>query len=253
LYGIVEFLGWFGAVTVLAGYILFSTGRLPNGPLYQLFNLVGGLAVAINVAAHHAIPSTIVNGIWAVVAVVVLVRMGRARRAAERGVQAAEPSVLHAEPAASTAVLPVIGPALRDHEAGERTDGGADTRLPAGTAPMTDGAATHASSETHPADATHVSAATHAAEAPTAAAPMTESLPVITATIALALVAAAQERVDQQHADERHADQQAEPAEQHAEHAEQHEDPADGTETLHAVRPTHAAPSEPERADSATA
>ncbi|WP_420369020.1 CBU_0592 family membrane protein [Curtobacterium sp. L1-20] len=241
LYGIVEFLGWFGAVTVLAGYILFSTGRLPNGPLYQLFNLVGGLAVAINVAAHHAIPSTIVNGIWAVVAVVVLVRMGRARRAARRGVPAAEPSVLHAEPAATTAVLPVIGPALRDHEAGERADGGADTRLPAETAPMTDGAATHASSETH------------AAEAPTAAAPMTESLPVITATIALALVAAAQERVDQQHADERHADQQAEPAEQHAEHAEQHEDPADGTETLHAVRPTHAAPSEPERADSATA
>ncbi|MGN6406966.1 MAG: hypothetical protein ACTHMH_01370, partial [Curtobacterium sp.] len=35
-------------------------------------------------------------------------------------------------------------------------------------------------------------------DAPTAAAPMTESIPVITATIALALVAAAQEHADHQ-------------------------------------------------------
>ncbi|MBP1302047.1 hypothetical protein JOD95_002099 [Curtobacterium sp. 1310] len=177
--GIVEFLGWFGAVTVLAGYLLFSLGKIPNGPLYQSLNLVGGLSVAVNVAAHHAIPSTIVNGIWAVIAVVVLVRMGRARRAA--GNQAsARPSasalasatalptapVLHSEPPTTTAVLPVVGPALRDHEAepGEHDRG--ESRLQDGTA-----------------------------TAPVA--PMTESVPVITATIALALVAAAQHQATQ--------------------------------------------------------
>ncbi|WP_443652040.1 CBU_0592 family membrane protein [Curtobacterium flaccumfaciens] len=192
LVGIVEFLGWFGAVTVLAGYILFSTGKIPNGPLYQLFNLVGGLAVAINVAAHHAVPSTIVNGIWAIVAVVVLVKMGRARRAAKRdGSVSSQPPVLHAEPAATTGVLPVIGPALRDHE-------------PEGTAEVD---ATTGLQSDDPTDATDE-------KTPDAApAPMTETVPIITATIALALVAAAQEQSDR--ADRReHADDtgRAEPA-----------------------------------------
>ncbi|WP_443652021.1 CBU_0592 family membrane protein [Curtobacterium flaccumfaciens] len=187
-----EFLGWFGAVTVLAGYILFSTGKIPNGPLYQLFNLVGGLAVAINVAAHHAVPSTIVNGIWAIVAVVVLVKMGRARRAAKRdGSVSSEPPVLHAEPAATTGVLPVIGPALRDHEPEETAEADATTGL----------------QSDDPTDATD------AKTADAAPAPMTETVPIITATIALALVAAAQEQSDR--ADRReHADDtdHAEPA-----------------------------------------
>ncbi|GAA3331874.1 hypothetical protein HP467_16740 [Curtobacterium albidum] len=166
--GIVEFLGWFGAVTVLAGYLLFSLGKIPNGPLYQVFNLVGGLSVAINVAAHHAIPSTIVNGIWAVVAVVVLVRMGRARRARARaGRTAVEPAVLHAEPPTTTAVLPVVGPALRDHEVQPHTPAQAEPRLQTESAPTV---------------------------------PITGSIPVITATIALALVAAANEQAAQDQA-----------------------------------------------------
>ncbi|MBF4614328.1 hypothetical protein ITJ56_07090 [Curtobacterium sp. VKM Ac-1376] len=149
----------------MAGYVLFSAGKISNGPLYQLFNLVGGLAVAINVAAHHAIPSTIVNGIWAVVAVVVLVKMGRARRAAKRGgLVVAETPVLHAEPAATTGVLPVIGPALRNHEPEAASEAGAAPGLQADDAPEA------------------------------APAPMTETVPIITATIALALVAVAQEQ-----------------------------------------------------------
>ncbi|WP_022903297.1 hypothetical protein [Curtobacterium sp. B8] len=164
LYGIVEFLGWFGAVTVLAGYILFSTGKLQNGPTYQLLNLVGGLAIAVNVGAHHAIPSLIVNGIWAIVAVVVLTKMLRARRAAKRGepVDATAPQVL-VEPPTTTAVLPVVGPALRDHDAAPESATSAD-----------------------------------AEQIPVAPAPMTETVPVITATIALALVAAAQQEHAQQ-------------------------------------------------------
>ena len=210
LSGIVEFLGWFGAVTVLAGYILFSTGKLPNGPVYQLFNLVGGLAVAVNVAAHHAIPSTIVNGIWAVVAVVVLVKMARARRAAARGTGETQLAGLHSEPApahtasttphteppATTAVLPIIGPALRDHEPDPAEPAGAEPRLQAEPA----GAQPQRLQAEHP--------ATSGTDAPVAAAPMTESVPVITATIALALVAAARDQAaarppeaEPQHAD----------------------------------------------------
>lgn len=171
LSAVVEFLGWFGAITVLSGYILFSTGKLPNGPVYQLFNLVGGLAVAVNVAAHHAVPSTIVNGIWAIVAVVVLVRMGRARRTARRS-GSQPPRALTAEPPATTAVLPVIGPAVRDHEAAVTEDEHAAPSLQAVT--MTAAATPTTSARPN--------------------APMTESVPVITATIALALVSAAQQQ-----------------------------------------------------------
>lgn len=186
LVGIVEFLGWFGAVTVLAGYLLFSLGKIPNGPLYQVFNLVGGLSVAINVAAHHAIPSTIVNGIWAVVAVVVLVRMGRARRARVRaGRTAVGPVVLHAEPPTTTAVLPVVGPALRDHEAETHTPAQAEPRLLAEPRPRTG-----------PLPAAEPRLQTESA--PTV--PITGSIPVITATIALALVAAANEQAAQDQA-----------------------------------------------------
>jgi hypothetical protein len=193
LSGIVEFLGWFGAVTVLAGYILFSTGKLPNGPVYQLFNLVGGVAVAVNVAAHHAVPSTIVNGIWAVVAVVVLIRMARARRTAKRaGLETHHE--LSTEPAATTAVLPVIGPAVRHHE----PDATGTTDAPP-------------SLQAEPADVADV--AEPVEQATTApAAPMTESVPVITAAIAIALVNAAQEqrRAERNERDDR--EQQDQPA-----------------------------------------
>lgn len=190
LSGIVEFLGWFGAVTVLAGYILFSTGKLPNGPVYQLFNLVGGLAVAVNVAAHHAVPSTIVNGIWAVVAVVVLVRMARARRTAKRaGLETHHE--LSTEPAATTAVLPVIGPAVRHHEPDATDTADASQSLQADVADVAE-----------PGE--------QATAAP--AAPMTESVPVITAAIAIALVNAAQEQRRAERNERADREQQEQPA-----------------------------------------
>ncbi|MDP4334813.1 hypothetical protein Q7F20_15670 [Curtobacterium sp. A7_M15] len=201
-------------------------GKLPSGPVYQLFNLVGGLAVAINVAAHHAVPSTIVNGIWAIVAVVVLVKMAKVRRAAKRGAPTEAP-VLHTEPPATTAVLPIVGPALRDHEA--------EAPLPATPAPRLQDTAADATRTTDAAptaDGTRTADATGTAEAtdaPTAAAPMTESTPVITATIALALVAAAQDRADQ-------AQDRAARAQDRADRAEERAD-----------QQTH--PDEPEHAD----
>jgi hypothetical protein len=224
LVGVVEFLGWFGAGTVLVGYVLFSLGKIANGPVYQLFNLVGGVAIAVNVGAHHAVPSTIVNSIWAAVAAVVLARMVvRRRRGTSAGVQPAPE--LHAEPPTTTAVLPVVGPALRDHlpetehrsevdhlpeaahqpevgrraEAGHQPDGTLVGEplpgLPAG--PATGADATSA-------DATSADAPSPDSAGTDAPAPMTETVPVITATIALALVQAAH----QQHAAQQEAAQQ---------------------------------------------
>ncbi|AOX65927.1 hypothetical protein BJK06_09335 [Curtobacterium sp. BH-2-1-1] len=222
-------------------------GKLPNGPIYQLFNLVGGLAVAINVAAHHAVPSTIVNGIWAIVAVVVLVKMAKARRAAKRGAPSTETPVLHAEPPATTAVLPIVGPALRDHEAEATFTAAPAPRL---QGPDADGDATTTPDATHATDATSTPDANSTTDAPTAAAPMTESIPVITATIALALVAAAQEHADQQElAAQEHADQATHADPIHADQA--HADQATHADPTHADQQTHA--NEPQRADATPA
>jgi len=77
---VIEAAGWFGSIVTLAGFGLFSSGRIGNGRLYQLLNLVGGAAVSVNVASHGAVPSTIVNTVWALIAGVTLVRMSRRRK-----------------------------------------------------------------------------------------------------------------------------------------------------------------------------
>ncbi|BDZ49068.1 hypothetical protein GCM10025867_13090 [Frondihabitans sucicola] len=88
-------LGWVGAVVILAGYALFSLGKLPNGPVYQLSNLVGAFAISLNVAAHGAWPSAVVNVVWAIIAAVVLVRMARARSRTRRLVAEARHDETH--------------------------------------------------------------------------------------------------------------------------------------------------------------
>ncbi|PZE69711.1 hypothetical protein [Curtobacterium sp. MCBD17_021] len=205
LVGVVEFLGWFGAVTVLVGYILFSLGKIANGPVYQLFNLVGGVAIAVNVAAHHAVPSTIVNSIWAAVAAVVLVRMVVRRRRGAAGVQPTPE--LHAEPPTTTAVLPVIGPALRDHDLVETGREPAPQQAP--TSHVADATTDVAPTPGLPsADGDR----TGPAVGHDAPAPMTETVPVITATIALALVQAAHQQHAQQQGAAQRDTAQPEPA-----------------------------------------
>lgn len=204
----VEFLGWFGAVTVLTGYILFSLGRIPNGPAYQLFNLVGGLSVAVNVLSHGAIPSTIVNGIWAAIAAVVLVRMLRSRKAGASVATSTdlEARVTSAEPPATTMVLPVIGPAVRDHDGSPATGGiplvGAFATDIAGEATASDATvnATDAALPTMPLDRTTPATAADADQAAPSlqAVPLADSVPAVTAAIAIALVAAAQEHAAQE-------------------------------------------------------
>ena len=77
---VIEAAGWFGSIVTLVGFGLFSSGRIGNGRLYQLFNLVGAAAVSVNVASHGALPSTIVNTVWALIAGITLVRMTRRSR-----------------------------------------------------------------------------------------------------------------------------------------------------------------------------
>ena len=62
----VVIVGWTGAVVVLAAYALLSAAILDGrSRLYHALNIVGGVGIAINSAWNGAIPSVVVNVIWA--------------------------------------------------------------------------------------------------------------------------------------------------------------------------------------------
>ncbi len=72
-----EVIGWVGTVFILIGYLLLSVGRITNGRMYQLFNLVGAVGLLINGAVHGAWPSVILNVVWSAIAVFALVQLLR--------------------------------------------------------------------------------------------------------------------------------------------------------------------------------
>lgn len=70
-----EIIGWYGAAAILCAYGLSSFGFLtPDNPWYQLLNASGAIGIVINVLAKHAYPPAVLNIIWALIAIVALVR-----------------------------------------------------------------------------------------------------------------------------------------------------------------------------------
>ena len=75
----IEAAGWAGAILVLAGYALASSGRVDaRAPLFQWLNLLGAAGFIVNTAWHGAIPSMVLNIIWCGIAIAALLRQGRA-------------------------------------------------------------------------------------------------------------------------------------------------------------------------------
>jgi hypothetical protein len=74
----IEAAGWTGAVLVLVGYALASSGRLDGrSPPFQWLNLLGSIGFIINSAWHGAIPSMVLNIIWCGIAGFTLLRRPR--------------------------------------------------------------------------------------------------------------------------------------------------------------------------------
>jgi hypothetical protein len=72
---LIEVAGWSAALLILAGYGLLSTGRLTAGSRhYQLLNLLGAIGFVINSGARGALPSAVLNVIWAGIAIYALCR-----------------------------------------------------------------------------------------------------------------------------------------------------------------------------------
>ena len=79
---LIEVVGWLGGGLILAAYGLLTAGRLDaDSPAYQAANVVGGLGFVANGWWHNALPSTVLNVIWAGIGVVALIRIGAKSRA----------------------------------------------------------------------------------------------------------------------------------------------------------------------------
>ena len=75
---LVESVGWLGAVLILAAYGLLTAGKLTaDSPVYQAANVVGALGFIANGWWHKALPSTVLNVIWAGIGLTALWRMTR--------------------------------------------------------------------------------------------------------------------------------------------------------------------------------
>ena len=72
--------GWLGAIAVLAGYAAFSLGWITAGRIFQGLNLLGSLALLVNVYYHGAWPGVVLNLAWGTISAVAMVRAMRARR-----------------------------------------------------------------------------------------------------------------------------------------------------------------------------
>ncbi len=68
-FSFVDVVGWFGAIAVLYGYFMVSNGRLKGDSLhFQAANITGAGCLAVYTYYYHAYPSTVLNVIWAGIA-----------------------------------------------------------------------------------------------------------------------------------------------------------------------------------------
>ena len=79
---VIEIIGWAAAAIILAAYILLSLGRLDGRSyLYQWMNVVGAGGFIVNSGYNGAIPSAVLNVIWAAMGLFTVLSVWRARQA----------------------------------------------------------------------------------------------------------------------------------------------------------------------------
>lgn len=72
-----DVIGWLGMVLVLLAYTLLSTNKIKNGMSYQVMNLLAGICMAIGLYPKNAWFSFTLQIIWAIVAVIAIIKLKR--------------------------------------------------------------------------------------------------------------------------------------------------------------------------------
>ena len=70
-----DVIGWIGMILVLIAYVLISTGKIKNGIIYQLLNLIAAIFMAIGLYPKNAWFSFTLQVIWGIVAIVALYKL----------------------------------------------------------------------------------------------------------------------------------------------------------------------------------
>lgn len=79
---LIEVIGWAAAVIILAAYVLLSLGKLEGRSyLYQWMNVIGAGGFVVNSGYNGALPSAVLNVIWAGMGLFTLWSVWGARRA----------------------------------------------------------------------------------------------------------------------------------------------------------------------------
>lgn len=72
----VSFAGWYGVLAILTAYALVSFDVVVvKGYVYQALNLTGALGIVIETVNKKDKQPAVLNGIWALVALVAIVRL----------------------------------------------------------------------------------------------------------------------------------------------------------------------------------
>lgn len=78
---LIEIVGWIGALLILSGYALLTSGKVSaQSPLYQWLNVVGAAGFIVNGLANKAYPSAGLNIVWMGIGGVALWRIAAERR-----------------------------------------------------------------------------------------------------------------------------------------------------------------------------
>ncbi|KTE19186.1 MULTISPECIES: hypothetical protein [unclassified Sphingopyxis] len=78
----IEVIGWAAAVLILTAYVLLSLGKLEaRGYIYQWMNVFGAAGFVINSGYNGAIPSAVLNIVWAGIGLFTISIVWRARHA----------------------------------------------------------------------------------------------------------------------------------------------------------------------------
>ncbi len=74
----IDVLGWIGAILILLAYALISSKKVEGSSLsYQMLNIFASIFLTINTFYYGAIPSTLVNIIWAIIAAFAIIAIAR--------------------------------------------------------------------------------------------------------------------------------------------------------------------------------
>ena len=73
---LIEISGWFGAIAILAAYLLNSLGILDSLNLgYQMLNLFGAGAISLSSISKKDIPAGTLNVIWTIIAAIAILKI----------------------------------------------------------------------------------------------------------------------------------------------------------------------------------